>query len=112
MMHSKLNRLDRGAVFRSTFRQGQAAVGGERDHRRSMGKRPGFPLLGRQIRSAGLSQSICEALSMTIRNVRLTVAVTRYYMDRLTKRFIFIYHPVRQGDESRNDPNGSERGTK
>ena len=57
MMPSKLNRLDRGAGSISTLRQGQAAAGGERGYRRSSGKLPGGPVLGRQRTSAGLSQS-------------------------------------------------------
>ena len=48
----------------SSFRQGRAAAGREREHRRSFKGLLGPLLLGRQRTSAGLSQVLCEALSM------------------------------------------------
>ena len=51
----KLNRLDRGAVFKSTFRQGQAAVGKERGDRRSS--------VNAWICGAGLSDKICRTVT-------------------------------------------------
>lgn len=48
----------------STFRQGRAAAGTERELRRSFRELLDPLLLGRQRISAGLSQILCEALSM------------------------------------------------
>lgn len=46
----------------------RAAVKAERVYRRSRGGLPGPPWLDRRIRSSGLSQNICEALSMATRS--------------------------------------------
>ena len=72
----------------STLRQGRAAAGWERDHRRSVGRLPGRPPLGRQRRSAGLSQKIFVKRYQWLFGTR--AAPCRIPMNRLTKRFIFI----------------------
>ena len=59
-MQPKLNRLDRGAGFISTLRQGQAAAGWERENRRSRENLPGLSPLGRRRTSAGLSQDFVK----------------------------------------------------
>ena len=50
----------------STLRQGRAAAGWERDHRRSVGRLPGRPPLGRQRRSAGLLRRRFEERSIRV----------------------------------------------
>ena len=54
--YGQIESLDRGAGRISTPWQGRVAAMGERAHRRSGKKSPGFLLLGRQRISAGLSQ--------------------------------------------------------
>ena len=51
----------------SIVRQGLAAAGQKRERRRSGSCLQGAGLLGRQRISAGLSQKLCEALSLAIR---------------------------------------------
>ena len=63
----KIESLDRGAGFISTFRQGQAAADGKGDTA-EVSKMPEFCFLGRQRISAGLSQ-LCGALSKQCRNM-------------------------------------------
>ena len=78
----QIESLDRGAVFRITPLEGQAAPMDERDHRRSDGVMPVAPPLVRRRTSAGLSHFFVE----------------RYHerpgffpsvLDRLAKRFFF-----------------------
>ena len=56
----QIESLDRGAVFRITPLEGQAAPMDERDHRRSDGVMPVAPPLVRRRTSAGLSQNFVE----------------------------------------------------
>lgn len=92
MIPSKLNRLDRGARFISTLRQGQAAAGCERGHRRSVSKLPGFGMLGCREIPAGLSQDFVKRYQWLSESLRHSA----FSMDRLTERFIF-YPPARDG---------------
>ena len=110
MIPSKLNRLDRGAGSISTLRQGQAAAGGERGNRRSSGKLPGGPVLGRQRTSAGLSQSyFVKRYHWLRRESPLWGAPFVYSMNRLTKRFIFCFPPHCGGRGGKPDHRRGER---
>ena len=87
-----MNRLDRGAVLISTLWQGRVAAVGERDHRRSGKKAPGFFLLGRQRTSAGLSQKLCEALSLA--DWLPLLGLSRTFHGPLTKAVHFLFYWV------------------
>lgn len=90
LVWQKLNRLDRGATFISTLRQGQAAAGTERDRRRSV---EGCLTFHGWV--AGQYPSDCHKASFVKRYQWLfgyestALFPSAISMDRLTKRSIF-----------------------
>ena len=92
----KIESLDRGAVSISTLRKASAAVEWERGHRRSVRTMPVVRMLGRQRRSAGLSQEFFVKRyhwlfgDVLFSRDRFSV----YSMNRLAKRFIFLHFPA------------------
>ena len=89
-MQSKLNRLIE-ARYPSVPPARPGSRGRERGHRRSVRTMPGIRMLGRQRRSAGLSQVFCEALSLAVRKGPLG-PVFRIFHEPLGKAVHFFHH--------------------
>ena len=97
-MQSKLNRLIE-ARYPSVPPARPGSRGRERGHRRSVRTMPGIRMLGRQRRSAGLSQEFfVKRYHWLFGDVLFSRdRFSAYSMNRLAKRFIFFIIPRRRG---------------